>query len=123
MKTERECKAWLLSLNNRKLAFHPEDIVSEIVWTDVIPDVVEQEGMQELMDECLEIMGIDAIFDFYKVVDKDYNPEGDLSEMFTLWLDRQGLPQDSADDVLCRDDLTQYEEDYLRAFITMWESV
>ena len=46
-----------------------------------------------------------------------------LSEELNNWCKTRGLSQDSADDILSRDDLSALEAAYLELFIKRWDEV
>ena len=45
-----------------------------------------------------------------------------LTPEYMAWLDSQGLPHESAEDLLCRTNLTDAQRTYLSQFIQRWES-
>ena len=44
-----------------------------------------------------------------------------LIEEYSSWTDGQGLPLESADDLILRDGLTKEQRDYLSEFISRWD--
>lgn len=47
----------------------------------------------------------------------------ELAKLYQAWLTRNNLPQWSADEVICLDDLTHEQVKFLEAFIHVWDNI
>lgn len=47
--------------------------------------------------------------------------EAALCDLFTAWCESEGLKPESADEILHRDDINDYQREWLSAFVVLWD--